>query len=275
MARGDAVIEGYLDDKFIGGDDSTRFRDERGEYHASRIGSCPREWHWLFEKGKRPEASPYFELGDYYETIYGDALKNEYGEDRVVQDVECSVEFDDFTIVGESDWVVLTENPEYTPAHVTCYPHTDLPRRVTDASGSAFDVGSTNIDHVVETKTIGSIDWVGRYGVDQKYMYQVSTYMLAFGVGGVVAYMERNDLSEEIVPVERDDAREMDIYLRAKRQHDALGGAVETPLPARPPKEKHCDWCQYTEECKQVGGARWDEWGEREVEETPWGGEDE
>lgn len=257
MSRGELVISDYLTDKFIGnstGGDS-RFRNERGEYHSSSIGKCPRRWKWEFERGTPDEASPYFELGPIYEDIYGEALRSKYGDERVVQDVECTIHFEDFEIVGESDWVVIEEAPDYIPKHVSHWPNEDRSRRVEGQRGHIFDE-DPNIDHVIETKTIKDADWVGRYGVKTKYAIQCRTYMWAFGVPGQVAYMERNDLSERVVPLSREKLQEQDIFLRALRQHRNLG---DDRLPRANPEDPHdCEYCHFESECRAEGGQRWE-----------------
>lgn len=260
MAHGEPVIKSYLDEKYLNrsNDDDGRFKDERGEYHASRVGSCPRQWAWKFQKGNESTSSPYFELGDYFETIYGDALRAEYGSDRVVQDVECEIQYSGFHITGESDWVVLTPDAEITPETVFLDNATGT-RRVMPADGDETQPYQNEIDHVIETKTIKKAAWVDRYGDSRDYIYQLSTYMLAFDCPGQLSYMERNDLSERVKPYERDEFREMDLQLRAKRQHDALDDDNDDIPPAAPPKDKTCDWCQYKDECQEVGGRRWGE----------------
>lgn len=255
MARGDAVIGDYLVDKFTGSDDDDgRFKDTRGEYHASRTGKCPRKWQWIFEKERPDEASPYFELGPIFEDIYGEALKCRYGDDRVLQDVGCELRFEDFMIVGESDWVVLAEDAEYTPELVIR--DEEGGRHVmTKEAPKLVDLDGM-IDHVIETKTIKTISYVDRYGVGRDYLYQLSTYMWAFDCPGQVSYMERNDLSERVVPFEREKMRETDIFLRAQEQHEALDSSMIRA--ADPPSDKTCEWCHFTDECQEIGGKRWD-----------------
>lgn len=256
MTIGDEVIQNYLDDKFLG-NGSDRFKDERGEYHASAVTRCPRRWKWQFKRGTPDESSPYFELGNLYEDIYGRALRTKYGSDRVVQDVNCEIHFGDFSITGESDWCILPEGPEFVPDKVEHWPKEDRPRRVETDRGHVLEQDDTGIDHVIETKTIGNADWVGKYGVKTKYSYQCRTYMWAFGVDGVVAYMERDDLSEVVVELERDSIIESDIEVRCIIHHRNLGEDV--PGRATPEEDKECDWCHFQDECEEIGGERWDD----------------
>lgn len=249
------LLDEWLEDKYTGdrpGDE--RFRNEVGEYHASHVGKCLRETFYKFTKGRPDDWSPYFELGNRFEDIYGQALKWKFGNKRVVQDVTCDIQIDDdIVLTGESDWVVISAQ-ENVPDHVTL--HQDGTRTVTFRDGGERHGEGTPIDKVVETKTTKDISWCEQYGHKTAHEYQVRTYMWAFDCTGEIAYMTRNELDEMVFDFERSDTMETDIELRVRELHYSL---INESIPdADPPYDGACKWCDFKPECRIEGGTRWE-----------------
>ena len=265
------VIPSYLEAKFgDGGPGSDRFQPDPEEIHASEVSNCQRKHYFQTKKGRVTEASPYFELGRMFEMLYGAALAFEHDPDvtpqvlvnhhpwevakksgYVRQDVGITIHLeDDVKIVGEADWVVLSDPIQLN--HVTL--HQDGSR--TEQSGTLNERDYTeSIVKVVETKTTKSIDWKKQYGADEKHKYQVYPYMKAFNSEAEIAYMERNNWDEHIIKVKLPEERWMDCVLRAKKLSEVMQGD-EVPA-ATPLEEMACKWCDFKTECQENGGSKY------------------
>lgn len=272
------VIEDYLSEKYgDGGPGSSRFDGPADEVHASQLSDCRRKRAWKHQRSYSSGASPYFELGRIFETIYGAALAHHHdpeitsrelnklqpwevapASDWVQQDVNVVIELDGCTIVGEADWVVYDKTVRSaTDEHVDKVVLTSDGRRVAHGvGGSEWDYAG-GIAKVVETKTKGDIDWVMAEGADRKHQYQVYPYMRAFDSAGEIAYMERDDWSEHVLPVEMPEEQWIDCEIRAKKLARAQAGA-EDPPATTPLDEDECHWCPFEDECKKVGGSVWE-----------------
>lgn len=288
------MIEDWIRDKYTSDTpDDARFKDIRGEYHSSNMAQCHRRWYWDFKRETEDDWSVYFELGRMFERAYGRALRHEYGEDRVKQDVQVEIRRDDFTIVGESDWVVFKEDVDRVEKVIL---HEDgsreciLEDEISPIRKALEDVReqinttdrlSFNADHVIdnildslgepvesrqdyrgqvekviETKTTKKIEWRRKYGHKPQHLYQVQTYMWAMDAPGEIVYMTRNELDEMTFTFDRDDKIENDIHIRALQHHRNLD-SDEIP-DTDPIKERRCKYCEWNSECKEIGGTRWD-----------------
>jgi len=249
------LIDRWLESKYTGGEpDGARFRDERGEYHASNISNCPRRWYWDFERESEDSWSPYFELGRVFEDVYGRALRWEHGDDRVKQDVNIEIRIDDDTrIVGESDWTVFKESARYEIDKVTL--RRDGTRDAVTHAGDVVEYGR-DVLKVVETKTTKDIDWRRRYGHKPSHLYQLQTYMWAMDCPGEIAYMTRNELDEMVFDFERDGQVEQDIEIRTTRHHANL--LDDEPPDTDPVTDRRCKYCEWRSECESLGGSRWE-----------------
>jgi len=268
------VITDYLEAKYGGGGpDSDRFDPEPGEVHSSRISNCQRQYYYKFKRNYNADPSPYFELGTVFELLYGGALANAHDPEvtsevlnrhapwdvaersrMVVQDVNVEVEIPNGIIVGEADWVVLEEplDPgEDQPSFVEL--DENGKRFWVDDSGDGHD-GDPPIAKVVETKTKGDLKWLEGSPVP-KHIYQVMPYMKAMGVPGEIAYMTRDDWQEEVMELELTEDRWLDVVIRAQQHVQNVLGE-ELP-PTTPLKEKACDWCDFSQECRREGGSVW------------------
>lgn len=265
------IIDNFLDAKYgDGGPGSDRFKVDPSEVHASDTSVCQRK-HWFrHEYGRVNEASPYFELGRMFEMLYGAALAFEHdpavtpqtlvkhhpwtigeGSKLVRQDVKIEIEVtDDVSIVGEVDWVVLSQGIQLNK--VTLHQDGSRTEQVTSLEPRAY---TGAVEKVVETKTKKNVDWVIKQGADKKHKYQVYPYMQALDAPGEIAYMQRNDWEEYVVPVEMTDNDWLDVEVRV-RQLGEVTGQEEVPA-ATPLEESACKWCSFKEQCKANGGSRY------------------
>lgn len=248
------LIEQWLEDKYTGDQpDGSRFKDEQGEYHASNVSQCPRKWFWDFTRETEDTWSPYFELGRLFEKIYGRALEWKFGPSRVKQDVGIEIHIsDDMVIVGESDWVVFEEDFEYQVEKVIL--KQDGSREAVRHDGTRGEYQG-EIQKVIETKTTKDISWRERYGHKQQHLYQVQTYMWAMDCPGEIAYMTRNELNEMVFEFERSEHIEQDIEIRVRR-HDSNLTMNQAP-DTDPLTERACEYCEWNDECEELGGSRW------------------
>lgn len=265
------TVPEYLEAKYsAGGPGSGRFEPDAGEVHSSQVSDCQRKRKWKHDRAHRADPSPYFELGRVFELMYGAALAFEHDPSttrrtlkehppwevadravRVVQDVGVTIEMDGFDIVGECDWVVF--DTDVTFDHVTL--HADG-SRTAERDGETVEYDAAAVNKVVETKTKKDLDWVRRDGADEKHVYQVYPYVKALDCEGEIAYMQRNDWEEHVEPVEFDESRWTDVVIRARQHHSNMAG--DGVPPTSPLDESECRWCPYSEECRDVGGSRWD-----------------
>lgn len=266
------VIEDYLEAKYgTGGPDSDRFEVEEGVIHSSRVSECQRKHYWKDVRGYSSDASPYFELGRMFELIYGAALANEHDPEvtpevlsryhpwevaersRVVaQDVKVQISHKDFLITGESDWVVLEEPMDPQPDVVEMHEDGRRVLVLRDGDDRPYD---GEVAKVVETKTKKSVDWVKRGGPDEKHVYQVYPYMRAMDAPGEIAYMERNDWSEHVAPLEFDEDMWLDVMVRTSAHASNHRG--DSLPPTTPLGSDECKWCPFTDECRAEGGSIW------------------
>jgi len=127
--------------------------------------------------------------------------------------------------------------------------------RVVHVDGEEFDYEGRHVTKVVETKTKKDLDWVRRKGPDKKHVYQVYPYVHALDCPGEIAYMQRNDWEEMVVPVEYDDDVWTDCVMRAKQHHHNMVG--DSVPPASPLDESSCRWCPFSDECREMGGSQY------------------
>lgn len=249
------LIDNWLRDKYTGGSPgSARFKDDRGEYHASSVSQCPRRWYWDFKRETKDEWSPYFELGRMFEKLHGRALRWKYESYRVKQDVEITIHLDDdITVVGESDWVVFEEGARYNIDKVVL--NQDGTRDAITESGDVVEYNS-DIMKVIETKTTKKIEWREKYGYKKKHLYQLQTYMWAMGVRGEIVYLTRNELDEIVFSFDRDSFIESDMEIRVKRHHNNL--EEDEPPDTDPLTDRACKYCEWKDDCKKRGGSRWE-----------------
>jgi hypothetical protein len=281
------TIERYLDAKYsAGGPGSSRFDPVDGEVHASQVSDCQRKRKWKHERGTRSDPSPYFELGRVFEVLYGAALAFKHDPDvtedtlkshppwevvelstAVVQDVNVEIAIGGgASIVGEADWAVLKpralQHAREAGGPDAFEVHEPGDRTVVWDDGTEHELaggdGATPVEKVVETKTKKDLDWVRRKGPDEKHVYQVYPYMHAFDAPGEIAYMQRNDWEELVVPLEYDEDRWLDSLVRAKAHARNQSGAADGVPPTTPLNEDECRWCDFSHECQQVGGSRWE-----------------
>lgn len=249
------LIDRWIEDKYTGSSpDDDRFKDQRGEYHASSVSQCPRKWYWDFTREQEDEASVYFELGRVFEKIYGRALTWEFGDDRVKQDVRITIYLDDdISVVGESDWVVFEEDGRFDIDEVIL--KQDGTRQAVTNSGDILEYNS-DIMKVIETKTTKKIEWRKKYGHKPQHLYQLQTYMWAMGVKGEIVYMTRNELDEMVFEFERDEQIEQDIEIRVRQQHNNLDS--ERVPDTDPITDRKCNYCEWKDSCQELGGSRWE-----------------
>lgn len=272
-------VDRFLERRFIFGqrEDDERFQDIPRIRHASSLGKCQRQNYYKLTNDTDDVASPYFELGNLFEDLYGAVLAAEYGDftddevanldndelveqcDRLLQDVTCNINLgesagEEVVITGEADWVVLYGG-EKAVDHVELF---DDGRRVQYCDGTEEKLDkdkTTPIELVIETKT-SNLDWRDKYGHKFEHEYQVRTYMWAFDAKGEITYMERDDFSEMQFEFTRDRDVEDDMEFRAKQLHMKL---TTNALPdADPPREHICKYCDWKDQCKIEGGSRWD-----------------
>lgn len=267
------ILDEYIEAKYTGGGPgSDRFEPDPTEVHASQLSDCQRKRFWKFDRGHSSDASPYFELGRVYELLYGAALAYAHdpgiddddlkenqpwdvGEmsERVRQDLQVAIEFDDFEIVGECDWVVFAEGGRTDIESVEVTPAGDRIAVTEDGERLPYE---GDVEKVVETKTKKDLDWVREKGPDGKHIYQVYPYMHALDCRGELAYMQRNDLEELVVPLEYDEATWLDCVSRAMRHSENMcGGSLP---PTTPLDDSECRWCPFYTECRSVGGSAWE-----------------
>lgn len=276
-------IERFLETRYVLGDrkDDERFRDIPRIRHASSIGKCQRQNWYKLKHDKSNEYSPYFELGNRFEDIYGAVLVSQFDDsfdaddvanmenhelieqsDVVLQDVSCNIQLgeghdsEDVIVTGESDWVVMYDG-EKPVSHVELFE--DGTRRVeyTDGQEQLLEEDeTTGIRLVIETKT-SSIKWRKKYGHKFEHELQVGTYMWAFDAQGEIVYMERDDLSEKAFEFTRDEDREQTIEFRALELHRRL--LMDEPPDANPPRDNVCKYCDFKDQCKVTGGSRWED----------------
>lgn len=265
-------VEDWLKAKYLGDSPgSDRFQNVHGEYHASSF-KCVRQSYYKYTREREDEWSPYFELGNRFEDIYGAALAFQYSDvdddelaylsneeliertPRVAQDVTCNIVIDEGVhLTGESDWVVLEEGFDQAPNHVEL--RQDGTRRIEWEDGHETYSQSSPIDRVVETKTTKKREWREEYGHKKEHEYQVRTYMWAFDCVGEIAYIIRNDLDELVYDFERDENIEKELEIQTRMLHMKLD---EEELPdADPARPGICKWCDWKAECKVEGGTRW------------------
>lgn len=271
-------IDRFLERRFVLGqrDDDQRFQGVPEVRHASNVGKCQRQNYYKLKRETEDTYSPYFELGNRFEDIYGAVLASEYGDfdhdeisnlnnnqliqqcDVVQQDVGCTIHLGNndgefVTISGESDWVV--QYPDTKPVdHVTLYQ--DGRRIVKYQDGTVDEPDRVPINFVIETKT-STVKWREKYGHKFEHEYQVGTYMWAFDSTGEIVYIERDDLSEIVFEFSYDQDRRDDIAFRSKILHKKT---INDELPeANPPRDNICKYCDFNDECKIEGGARWED----------------
>lgn len=278
------TVDGFLQAKYSsGGPGSDRFDPVDNEVHSSQISDCQRKRKWKHDRGTRSDASPYFELGRVFEVLYGAALAHEHDpavdenvlksmpswdvieeSTYVVQDVNMEIAIGGGAeIVGECDWVVFDESCPGVRDHEE-YGHLD--KVVVSESGdrtAVFESGDEMIyeagwtNKIVETKTKKDLDWVHKKGPNSEHTYQVYPYMFALDTDGEIVYMQRNDWDELVVPMEFDPDKWLDCVVRA-RAHAKNQAAGNVVPPTSPIDRNECNWCDFSHECKQVGGSRWD-----------------
>lgn len=273
-------IERFLERRYVLGerDDDDRFQAIPRIRHASNLGKCQRQNWYKIKRERESEASPYFELGNVFEVMYGAVLASEYGDftddeianlsnkelidqcDRVHQDVTCNINLgenngEEVVITGEADWIVQYSGTKPI-SHVELYENGTRRVEYVDGEETECDADSTPpVDRVIETKT-SSIEWREKYGHKFEHEYQVRTYMWAFDALGEIAYMERDNWDELVFDISRDSEIEADMAFRAKRLHMKL---LDDEVPdAEPPRDNICKYCAFKAECKMTGGTRWD-----------------
>lgn len=265
------VIQKYLDGKYgEGGPDDERFAPDADEVHASQLSDCQRKRYWKHDRAYRAGSSPYFELGRVFEVMYGAALAFEYDpavsrrtlanyktwevaemSARVQQDVGVTIDLGDgVTITGECDWVVFETDLTFDEMVLR-----EDGSRWAVVDGEEYSYPTDHVVKVVETKTKKDLSWLGREP-DKKHQYQVYPYMKALNCDAEVAYMQRNDWEERILPVEMSEAEWMDCELRA-RQHSANMNGDEVP-GTDPLDSDECRWCPFQDECRELGGSAWE-----------------
>lgn len=278
------TIERYLEAKYSsGGPGSDRFDPVDSEIHASQLSDCQRKRKWKHDRGTSSDPSPYFELGRVFETLYGAVLAYEHDSDIirsvlkskpswavvelstvVVQDVNVEIEIgDDATIVGEADWVVLDQScpsvkepakyGELDKVRVS----QDGDRHALFSAGDDMTYSADWVKKVVETKTKKDVDWIHRKGADEKHVYQVYPYMHALDSDGEIAYMQRNDWEEEVVSLDYDPNRWLDILMRASAHSSNQAADEDEVPPTTPLDDDECHWCKFKQECKKHGGSKW------------------
>lgn len=257
-------VDEYIQDKY--GNDSpgsSRFKRQRDEIHASQISDCQRKLWWNHNKDHSSDPSIYFELGRMYERFYGRALRNRWGENQVLQDVEVQVlievDGEEVQLVGESDWCVLRE--PFTGEGLRYEVDLDGTRtEIRDYGQKTKEIEIDEdteplVDFVIETKTTKKVKWKKVYGYGEDHLYQLSLYMMAMDVPGQIAYIERNDASLAKFDFDRDESMDMDIKLRATQHYRNLGDD-ELP-PATPLTEQECKYCPHQSDCRRNGGSKW------------------
>jgi len=289
-----SLLSDYFEDKYTDDHpDDERFKKEPGEYHASQVSNCHRYWYWDFTRAGEDSWSPYFELGRMFEDMYGRALRWKYGEDRVQQDVGFEMRLsNDVTLVGESDWVIVDEDAEPIDRviidqdghreFVRRDPKVNLRNRLDalrqDVNSLGRVSGNINnvvddlkdylgdpreetydydgqIEKVIETKTTKKIEWRQKYGHKRKHQYQLASYMWAFDAPGEIVYVTRNEADQIVFEFERDVKVETDIEIRTLTQHrNLMNGTVPGTNPMT---ENQCQYCEFRDECQDLGGSRW------------------
>lgn len=250
---------------------SDRFRRQVGEYHASQIAVCERKLYWAFTEGTdAPDGMSfnYFELGHLHEQNFGAALAWQYGDfdqqdlgrmsndelitqcDRVKQDVEIQIEFEDFILTGESDWVVFESDAYFDIDTIYLLENGERYAKAGDREIPYDD----DVHRVIETKTTKSLDWKAENGPDEKHVYQCYAYMHAMNCDGIVAYIERNTIKDLMCELTYDEARWLDAKYRLQRHHQNLTGDA---LPPTTGTEYECRYCDFKEQCQLEGGSVW------------------
>jgi len=274
----DALIPKWLEAEYIDRYDPGRHASVASDVHASHVAECQRKEYWSHENGKSPEASPYFPLGNDIEDRYGDALREEFGDKRVRQDVGCTIflpkrdEDGYIRLVGESDYVVF-ENPAPGRGHVVY----DVDTGARFARGSyneetegyptrtealSWDTYTGCIERVVETKTTKKLEWLDRYnrrGFKPKHRYQLGTYQRAFDAPGELTYITRNELDERRYFVPQEPSVWLEIMQRTYLHHSNRGGDVIPETDPLHDTSACVRFCPFANECEKVGGSVWDD----------------
>lgn len=204
----------YLNEKHSGVDEW--HRREVGVYHASAMGKCVRRHYFNFKEDTQPEndAYPHFELGNRLEDLYEDALKEEYGEKYVKNDVPIKFQGDDYKIVGSTDPVIINDNGD--------------------------------IETIFEVKTTGNLKYT-RGSPKDRHLYQLMCYMKALNVNKAnIVYINKYNLETVTHEVQFDIVIWNDILNRAERLHEAL----ENDEPPEPVNSDESDYfCEFDERC--------------------------
>lgn len=210
------MIDEYLHREYAEEDDPY-YERRLGEYHSSSRGGCVRKnyFNWVDDVTPDSGAWPHFEVGGKIEEIALDVLRSRHGERYVVNDIPILLEYDDFTIVGETDPVVIDDN--------------------------------LDVRHLYEVKSTGNLSYV--YEEPKKaHVYQLHCYMLGLDqLEATLWYINKFNLNEVIHHIEFDPDVMIDIVQRTRQLHNAL----ESEVPP-PPMEDPDDWdhfCQHGDKC--------------------------
>lgn len=183
---------------------------ELGTYHASSCGKCLRHRYYQHAEDPQPDKSayPHFELGHRLESVFLDALKEEFGDRYVKTDIPIEIQFDGYRIVGETDPVVVGEN--------------GVPKEI-------FEVKTTtNLKY-----TRSEPKWT--------HLCQLHSYMKALDLEeSSIVYIQKTDLSTQRHRVEFDPEIWETIDSSTRKLHEAL---LEKNPPDKQPEEGRDYFC--------------------------------
>lgn len=209
-----------------GGELDDYYKPTIGEFHASTTGSCVRRLYYDFVKPKRPDdgAWKHFELGNRMENIFEDALIRKHGEKYIVNPVPIEIDLGEYSIVGETDPVVINDNME--------------------------------IETLWEVKSTTNLSYVRK---QPKWPHVTQLHAYAYGLDLMnrpgarkIVYIDKTSLETVVHEV----SFEQGIWKHVTNKLDTVYEALMTGEPPEPAEEKHQDhFCPHKEEpycCKNV-----------------------
>lgn len=201
----DEVFKKYLENRFSG--PPTDFYERKiGRYHASDTGKCLRQLYYKYMgvASEKTSSWPHFLLGNNIEKMYEWALKFYYGHDFIKNSIRIQLDFDDISIVGQTDPVLLAPN--------------------------------LDIKKIFEIKSTSSISSKKKYGVSKHHVYQVHPYMSALKCPCEIVYIHKLNLETAKFDIDFDPDILTRGVNRVRSLHEYL---VKGALP---PAEPFMDW---------------------------------
>lgn len=216
-----SVLDEYLQAEYEENQDEY-FERRLGEYHASATGNCIRRNFLDFINDVRPDddAWPHFEIGNRIEDVFEAALEQKHGWRYVKNSVPIELNFGNFSIVGETDPVVIRDN---------------------------FD-----IDTLYEVKSTQNLGYTTEEP-KRRHLYQAHCYMRALADGDVpdfdtkIVYINKSNLNTVTHDIDFDAEVWDDIVDRTRTLHNALiSGQIPDP---HEDSDLQDYFCEHGEKC--------------------------